>query len=484
MSEQNTGDHKSIRAVWGNTCFVPPHPDLKRRWIAELRTARERAPADIAGALGLERKPRRLGFDDGVIVPPDTFPVGTAVDVIRSAAAARAPLRGTVRVIVVLVDFSDKAMTPNKDHFKDLFFSSGVLPHGSVKEYYTEVTNSLITLSGDVVGPYRMPQTLAWYANNNYGIGKGGGAFLSPQLALDAATAADAAVNYAPYDNDGNGYVDAFIVVHAGQGAEVTGNPGDIWSHKATLASAYSTDGTHIYGYLTIPEDSRIGVCAHELGHLLFGFPDLYDTDYTSEGIGDWCLMSGGSWNGGGDRPAHPSAWCKANQGWVTISNISAGGAITIPQVETGRLIFRAWKDGSPGKEYFLLENRQLVGYDAALPGTGLLIWHVDENRSGNTDETHYEIALLQADNQKDLEMNRNRGDGGDPYPGSANNHSATGTTSPSTKSYANRDTCVSIAAISASAATMTATVSVHCGTPTDLKDHSKDHKELKKRRP
>ena len=43
---------------------------------------------------------------------------------------------------------------------------------------------------------------------------------------------------------------------------------------------------------------------AHELGHLLFGFPDLYDTDYTSEGIGDWCLMAAGSWNGGGDTPA------------------------------------------------------------------------------------------------------------------------------------------------------------------------------------
>ena len=42
-------------------------------------------------------------------------------------------------------------------------------------------------------------------------------------------------------------------------------------------------------------------MCAHELGHLLFGFPDLYDPDGTSEGIGDWCLMSGGSWNGGGD---------------------------------------------------------------------------------------------------------------------------------------------------------------------------------------
>ena len=54
-------------------------------------------------------------------------------------------------------------------------------------------------------------------------------------MARDAAVAADPAVNFAPYDNDGNGFVDAFIVVHAGSGGEETGNSGDIWSHKWTL---------------------------------------------------------------------------------------------------------------------------------------------------------------------------------------------------------------------------------------------------------
>ena len=53
---------------------------------------------------------------------------------------------------------------------------------------------------------------------------------------------------------------------------------------------------------------STIGVFAHEFGHAL-GLPDLYDTDYTSEGVGNWSLMAGGSWNysggNGGNRPAH-----------------------------------------------------------------------------------------------------------------------------------------------------------------------------------
>jgi len=422
--------------------------------------------------------PRRLGFDDGVILPPEEFPANASPALVRGAAAERAPLRGTVRVIVILVDFADKPMTQPASHYQDLFFSSGVLPHGSVKEYFSEVTNGLVTLAGEVVGPYRMPSSLAWYANSNYGIGKGGGDFRSPQLARDAAEAADPSVNFGPYDNDGNGYVDAFIVIHAGRGAEQTGSNGDIWSHKATLDSVYATDSTRIYGYLTVPEDARIGVCAHELGHLLFGFPDLYDTDYSSEGIGNWCLMAGGTWNAGGDIPAHPSAWCKVNQGWASVTNVTANGPATIPDVKGSRNVLRLWKDGAGGPEYFLVENRQKTGFDSALPGDGLLVWHIDENQSGNTNESHYKVALLESDAQRHLENNVNPGDGGDPYPGDRGVHAVTGSTSPSTRSYANQPTCVSITDISASGPTMTASLRVRCG-----KDVQKDRKDLKDRK-
>ena len=328
-----------------------------------------------------------------------------------------------------------------------------------------------------------MPQTLAWYANNNYGIGKGGGAFRSPQLARDAAVAADPTVNFQPYDNDGNGYVDAFIVVHAGAGAEVTGSSGDIWSHKATMSSVYNTDNTKIYAYLTIPEDAKIGVCAHELGHLLFGFPDLYDTDYTSEGIGNWCLMSGGSWNGGGDVPAHASAWCKANQGWASVTNVTTNGSVTIPDVKASHNVLRLSKDATAGQEYFLVENRQKTGFDADLPGDGLLVWHIDESQSGNTDENHYEVGLIQADAKRDMELGHNRGDAGDPYPGSANNAALSATTTPNTKSFAGQDTCVSLTNISASGPTMTATVTVHCNVKAvvkDTKDAKDTHKDTK----
>ena len=350
---------RPLEAVWSNFCAVAPSPELKERIKADLADVRTKSKSPFAGLYGLARGPRRPGFDDGVIIPPQQYPAGTSLATIRAAAAERAPLRGTVRVTVVLVQFSDHAMAQPASHFNDLFFSTGVLPHGSVKEYYSEVTGGLVDISGEIAGPYQLPQTLAWYANNNFGIGRPSGTPRANIMAKDAAVAADPQVNYAPYDNDGNGYVDAFIVVHAGSGGEQTGNPNDIWSHKWTLPSPYSADGKQIYAYLTIPEDARIGVCAHELGHLLFGFPDLYDIDYTSEGVGNWCLMSGGSWNGGGDVPAHPCAWCKIQQGWATVTNVTASRSVSIPDVKTSRNVHRLSKDGTGGSEYFLIEKRQ-----------------------------------------------------------------------------------------------------------------------------
>ncbi len=306
----------------------------------------------------------RGGFNDGLIKPGTDLPLGTPLRVARRGALERAPLRGQVRVLVVLVDFSDKAMTETPQHFEDLFFSTGKLPHGSVREYFKEASGGKITITGEVVGPFRMPLPLATYGGG--GSGTDNPAPNARTMAREAAVQADAVVDYKPYDNDGNGFVDAFIVVHAGRGAEETLDPNDIWSHKWVFGGgALNADGTKVFGYLTVPEDSKIGVCAHELGHLLFGWPDLYDTDESSSGLGNWCLMAGGSWNGDGDIPAHPSAWCKSSQDWVTTVNRTTSGTLTIAEVKTGKKVYRLWKDGINAQEYFLVEHRARTKYDA-----------------------------------------------------------------------------------------------------------------------
>jgi len=469
----------------GNRCMIAPAPELKKKMDDELKKLKNSAAKGLlSGRIGI-RNTEPVGFNDGLIYPGTMFPVGTTASVARSAGANRAPLRGTVRVIVVLVDFSDKVMTQTKAHFEQLFFSLGSLATGSVREFYREVTHGLVDIQGQVVGTYRMPKTLAQYAHG--ASGTGGAAPNAQTLAYDAAVASNPAVNYAMYDNDGDGFVDAYVVIHAGAGAEVTGSANDIWSHKWTLAGgAYTADGTtKIYGYLTVPEDCKLGVCAHELGHLLFGFPDLYDTDYSSEGIGNWCLMAAGSWNNGGLTPAHPSAWCKCQQGWVTTVNQTVNqNNVAIEDVKQGYSVLKMFKNGTPANEYFLVENRQKILFDKYLPNSGLLIWHIDDAVGGNTNEAHYKVALMQADNKKDLELNHNRGDAGDSYPGSSGNSNFNNTTAPSSKSYAGSNTCVGVNNISASAAVMHANLTVKCVIVKPTKEIAKDiikEKEISK---
>ena len=431
-------------------CCVAPSPALRERIQERLRGMRSAPPINLGGRIVVEPQ-KRPGFNDGLILPGSEYPLGTSLRVVRRAAGDRPPLRGLVRVIIVLVEFSDAPMGTTPAHFRDLFFSTGTIPSGSVREYFAEVSHGLLTLTGEVVGPYRLPRTLAAYAGGQSGTD-------NPEpnartMARDAAARANADVDFGPYDNDGNGFVDAFIVVHAGAGAEETGSTGDIWSHKWVFSGGpFNADGTNIFGYLTIPENSKIGVCAHELGHLIFGWPDLYDTDGSSEGVGNWCLMGGGSWNGNGDTPAHPSAWCKANQGWVSVVNRTSNGVVTVRDVEHSHRVYRLWKNGAAGKEYFLVEHRKRAKFDRLLPGEGLLVYHVDEAIDGNEDERHPFIKVLEADGRDQLQNGVNRGDEGDPYPGSSGNDALTHTSNPSTKSYGDLDSFVTVTNITTGA--------------------------------
>ncbi|MGD9938054.1 MAG: M6 family metalloprotease domain-containing protein [Methanoregulaceae archaeon] len=462
--------------------MVPPSPKLADKMKADLAQLRAKTKGPLSRVLAV-RDYSPPGKDDGLIYPGDLFPLGTSAEPVRRAAADRAPITGTIRAIVVLAEFPDKKFGESPQHYKDLFFSTGVLPNGSLREYFAEVSNGQVDIVGEVVGPYTLPRKLTEYAHGDSGVG--GASPNGRTMAKDAAVAANAAVNYAQYDNDGDGFVDAFIVIHAGEGAEETGSANDIWSHKWVLeGGAYTADGVKVYAYATVPEDAKIGVCCHELGHALFGFPDLYDTDGTSEGVGSWCLMGSGSWNGGGELPSHPSAWCKVQQGWVTIACPSASTTQSIQAVETGHAILRLWKDCAGGQEFFLVENRQRIGSDAKLPGDGLLIWHIDDAIGNNTNENHPKVRLVQADGKKDLENGANRGDAGDPYPGTAGNTSFTKTTTPNSLSYGGVDTCISLTNISPSGAVMNANVATSCIIKLkkeSLKDQIKEVKELKK---
>ena len=209
------------------------------------------------------------------------------------------------------------------------------------------------------------------------------------------------------------------------------------------------------------PEDGRVGVMAHELGHLLLGWPDLYDTDYSSAGTGGWDLMAGGSWNSGGNRPAHPTAWCKTRVGWINPTVLwNNAQSVTIPPYENNAVAYKLPVGSQASSEYFLVSNRQQTLFDTNLPGEGLIIEHVDDAKNNNTDENHYLVDIEQADGKRDLNLNANRGDATDPFP-TATNTAFTGSSTPNSNGYSGAASNIAITNIARSGDNITADINV-----------------------
>ncbi|MCI5224033.1 MAG: M6 family metalloprotease domain-containing protein [Candidatus Electrothrix sp. AR4] len=213
------------------------------------------------------------------------------------------------------------------------------------------------------------------------------------EFVTEAVNAANSDVNYADFDNDADGYVDGVYVIFAGYGQEAGASTDAIWAHAWGIPPV-TLDGKTIIGYSCSPElrgnsdtdITRIGVICHELGHVL-GAPDYYDTDGAAngayQGASFWDLMAAGSWNNRGATPAHHNAFTKAYYyNWITMTELIPNQSVTIQPVEFNQDIF-FYASPTTG-EYWVLENRQQVGFDAALPGHGLIIHHVDRNNLYN----------------------------------------------------------------------------------------------------
>ena len=381
-------------------------------------------------------------------------------------------ISGSWKALIILIDFPDyrwdhqadinfvnDSLYYTSDHFDSLANSLGTFRHpecvsnvtGSIRDFYIENSYGQFDVISTIAGWYTSINNFSYYSDYT-----GANAYL---LVEEAVAAADPYVDFSDYDNDGDGWVDALYVVHAGPGAEAL--PEDvrddyIWSHAGWIETQLH-DGVYVEGYSTEPENGGTGVFCHEFGHVL-GLPDLYDYTYLSSGVGEWCCMAGGSWGHRdsadlrGTAPTHFSAWCKQELGWMVPVNLTHNQmGLTIPPAEQSPVAYRLWDNGdSTGSQYFLVENRQNIGFDSGftrrqlnygLPrGHGLLIWHVDENQyynyMWNDDRTHKMVDLEESSpvnvNGFYLEhldtvrtqpidkylYNGNRGDDGDPWPG------------------------------------------------------------------
>lgn len=179
------------------------------------------------------------------------------------------------------------------------------------------------------------------------------------------------------------------FILYAGHGENDTRNSNLIWPHMSQLAGytdgTLTLDGVTINTYACTSELQAdgslagIGTFCHEFSHCM-GFPDMYDTTDggNNYGMGSWDLMDYGSYNDDTYTPAGYTGYEKMVCGWTTPVELDSDTTITDmqPLADMGQT-YIIYNKGN-ANEYYILENRQLTGYDAALPGAGLLIEHID----------------------------------------------------------------------------------------------------------
>ncbi len=376
------------------------------------------------------------------------------VDVETARASQNAPqesfpITGAQKVLTILIKYPDLDSTYSVNNFDSLMNVQNYNGTGSFRDYYIDNSFNQLILNTDVYGWYTADSSFEYYGNQH-------GKDRARELAGEALDAAEAAgVDFSEYDNDNDGEVDGVIFVHSGPGAEEGSQEQYIWSHRSVLYGSYQRiyDGVTIRDYMFNPETRDgltdptmvgIGIFCHEFGHGL-GLPDIYDTNSSngsSAGVGVWCLMGSGNWLNSEDTPAGLSAWCKAQLNWINPVTVTSG-QFTLPPATSNASCFRI--DTPDPLEYFLIENRHDSGWDDFLPGHGLAIWHIDDNQSGNGDEDHKLVDLEEADGLNQLDLNLNRGDTGDLYPGSSNNTTFNGSSNPNSNLYNTQDSGICI---------------------------------------
>jgi M6 family metalloprotease-like protein len=314
-------------------------------------------------------------------------------------------ITGTEKVIVLLVEFADvphESPAHDPSYFNSLYFDS---TFGTLNNYLQEMSYNQLNIIGATSDWGASVQNMAYY-----GYGQDPGMLKIGELVVEAVAAADPFINFRDYDQDGDGYVDHLIIVHSGGDYAVTGDPDDIWSHKWCVDPIETDDSLYadtdpddditeddllfISCYAMSSEDDLLGVHAHEFLHDL-GAPDLYDYDYDGNPVGYWCIMDYGAY-GGNPSGSVPTGICgylrydldadlnNGYIGWLDVNVPTQDNNYTVTQLadSIGDRLYRI--DIPRSYEYFLVENRQPVSYDASVPDTGIVIYHVDENMPDN----------------------------------------------------------------------------------------------------
>ena len=349
---------------------------------------------------------------------------------------------GVVKGLVILVDFSDATATFSKDEVDAWLNTKGYNKNGltgSIRDYFLGQSNNIIDYQNEVHGYYRAKQPKSYY--------NGGSDYTrADELWSEVIAGMDSEIDFSLFDNDKDGKTDAISLLYAGD--EGTFGVG-LWPHASS--SGVKKDGVTLNRYMMTALHTKPTnyVFAHESGHMLFGWPDLY-------GVGDYCIM------GNRDADTNPvgiNDVFRTDQGWLDVVDIDKttnASYTTAPDAPAYRYL-------NPDKsgEYFLWSNVQPTQEWVSIKGGGILLWHFDHSIRDNTPPATLQLAVVQGGGTRILSATTW------PSPGTAatdffykgNNSEISGTTKPASTWNSGSASGLRIYDISANGAQMTFSV-------------------------
>lgn len=319
-----------------------------------------------------------------------------------------------VRVPVILANYTDVT-------FKSTDYADYT---ASVQQYFSDQSFGAYKPVFEVIGAVNLSQKQKYYGENDYYDQD----LRADEMVQEACNLSENLADFTKYDMDGDGKLDAVVVIYAGQG-EVYGvsNADAVWAYTANLeesdelAEYVVLDGKTVTYFSAVPElqsaskRDGIGTLIHEFAHIL-GLPNLCVTDGgTQKTLGDWDVMDHGCYNNESRTPAAMSAYERFYLGWVEpilldeAMNVRLGDLNTTGDCAIITATGQSNLNGlSPDpREFYILENRQQSGWDKYLPGHGLMLTKIDyvknkwESDEVNNVERHPCVDLIEADGKK-----------------------------------------------------------------------------------
>lgn len=339
----------------------------------------------------------------------------------ESNSNPQVPTIGSPRIPIILVNYADvKFIDANPAAtFENQFNEKDY----SCLHYFEDQSRGKFSPKFEILGPVELSNTRAYYGGND---SRGYDMHLGDMI-IEACEGIDESVDFADYDNDSDGLVDVIVVLFAGVGEAQAWRtvPESVWPCQWDMQECYDwgysatgpflLDETRIDKFAVFNElegssntstnIDGVGTFCHEFSHCL-GLPDFYHTaNGFVYGMSTWDIMDHGCYNNNSHTPAGYSSYERHYMGWMDlIDPVENTNYSLAPLNSPEGTAVKVVNDANPD-EYYLLEYRTKTDWDAYLPAEGIMILHVDydktawDNNTPNNIASHQRMTLIPADN-------------------------------------------------------------------------------------